>query len=169
MTASQENTLGESCRRVARHMSREGSPGEPGEFRSCPTVAERVVRKSSQSCHASRTSAQFRPKVDALGHTSSDIGQTCSTCDQICPMMAQFGPTSSSFDQRRPSLGYVIDELWPASTKFGQIWSTCGHIDQNLAQFGEHSWDFDMYWPNLANMWPQTANFGRIFADVRLA
>lgn len=65
----------QSCRPVARHVSRTATPGEPGELRSCLQVAQDLSNSCSRS-GAWPTSGHFRATVAGIGPFLSALANT---------------------------------------------------------------------------------------------
>lgn len=96
--------------RVARHVPRRDTIGDPGKLRSRPEVAPHL----SRSCSGRRALAKL---CQTLGQHWPNVGQHCPTNGQTC----QRWPCSTNVGICWPS----VLQMWPES---GQVWPTFANV-----------------------------------------
>lgn len=69
-----------SCRTVARHTCRKGTPADPGELSSCPNATQQVVEKLLREAKCGPDSR----KLHAVGQQSIGVDQHLAKCGQAC-------------------------------------------------------------------------------------
>lgn len=148
--------LPESCGQVARHVFPRVTPTDPGDRRRCA----KVPRKLSKSRSANRGWAQIRPKLfdGADGRLKLSDVEIFPHTDRCC----------STFAPQNDQLWPTIFRAWPILVKHCYFYE--------LVSAGQISAPVDQQWSicfqlwsrleaNLTNIWPTSANSGRIWAE----
>lgn len=110
--------------------------------------------------HVWPTSGELPPKLAYLGQSKAGvchIGPAYSaTVGRHGPRLANFCLMLATFQQHSTNMGRTSRTLWT------QIGPELGQRQAMLVEFRQ------ICWPTLANMWPTSANFGRVRAESQL-
>lgn len=129
--------LPQRCRIVARHMSREGTPGGRRKLRSCPKAA---------NCPTVTPRASIGPTFDDF-RVGPCFGQAWPKSDRFRPTLVDVGPSLAQ-------LGLAVAMFRPTWASIGQQWA---NIDQGWSTLGRH---FGQTWSNHCQSRPEFVDSG---------